>query len=207
MYNKFCRSMLLLIALAVGIAAMSGTALAQNQTSSSGLPASNATTTSANMTLDSAKEQYMSVWNQTEFNATFSTFVEPLSAAGYGVYQEHGSVFRPGETIVLYVEPVGFGYRQIPDGNGSSLYLMNMTADYVIASSNGTELQAIEDVPVGSIVSHRTNTELFLELTLTQARPFPVGDYNIKYTITDEVSGKSFQLEKQIRVAEAGSMA
>ncbi len=207
MYNKFGRNTLLLIALAVGIAAMSGTALAQNQTSSSGLPASNTTTSSANMTLDSAKEQYMSVWNQTEFNATFSTFVEPLSAAGYGVYQEHGSVFRPGETIVLYVEPVGFGYKQIPDGNGSSLYLMNMTADYVIASSNGTELQTIENVPVGSIVSHRANTELFLELTLTQARPFPVGDYNIKYTITDEVSGKSFQLEKQIRVAEAGSMA
>jgi len=207
MYNKFGRSMLLLIALAIGIAAMSGTALAQNQTSSSGLPAGNATTTSANMTLDSAKKQYMSVWNQTEFNAAFSTFVEPLSAAGYGVYQEHDSVFRPGETIVLYVEPVGFGYKQIPDGNGSSLYLMNMTADYVIASSNGTELQTIENVPVGSIVSHRANTELFLELTLTQARPFPVGDYNIKYTITDEVSGKSFQLEKQIRVAEAGSMA
>lgn len=207
MYNKFGRNALLLIALAVGIAAMSGTALAQNQTSSSGLPASNTTTSSANMTLDSAKEQYMSVWNQTEFNATFSTFVKPLSAAGYGVYQEHGSVFRPGETIVLYVEPVGFGYKQIPNGNGSSLYLMNMTADYVIASSNGTELQTIENVPVGSIVSHRANTELFLELTLTQARPFPVGDYNIKYTITDEVSGKSFQLEKQIRVAEAGSMA
>jgi hypothetical protein len=206
MYNKFGRSMLLLIALAVGIAALSGTALAQNQTSSSGLSASNVTT-SANMTLDSAKKQYMSVWNQTEFNATFNTFVEPLSAAGYGVYQEHGSVFRPGETIVLYVEPVGFGYRQIPDGNGSALYLMNMTADYVIASSNGTELQTIEDVPVGSIVSHRANTELFLELTLMQARPFPVGDYDIKYTITDEVSGKSFQLEKQIRVAEAGSMA
>jgi hypothetical protein len=199
-------STLLLIALAIGVAAtVSGTALAQNQTSSE--PPAGNTTTSANMTLESAKEQYMSVWNQTEFNATFNTFVEPLSAAGYGVYQEHGSVFRPGETIVLYVEPVGFGYKQIPDGNGSALYLMNMTADYVIASSNGTELQTIEDVPVGSIVSHRANTELFLELTLTQARPFPAGDYNIKYTITDEVSGKSFQLEKQIRVAEAGSMA
>jgi hypothetical protein len=204
MYNKlFGRNILLLIALAIGLAAVSGTALAQT---SSGPPADNATMP-ANMTLDSAKAQYMYVWNQTEFNATFNTFVKPLSAIGYGVYQVHGNVFRPGETIVLYVEPVGFGYNQIPDGNGSALYLMNMTADYVIAGSNGTELQTIEDVPVGSIISHRANTELFLELTLSQARPFPVGDYNIKYTITDEVSDKSFQLEKQIRVAEAGSMA
>jgi hypothetical protein len=207
MYNKlFGRSTLLLITLAAGVAATaSGTAWAQNQTSS-GPPAGHPTM-QANMTLESAKEQYTAVWNRTEFNATFSTFVEPLSAAGYGVYQEHGSVFRPGETIVLYVEPVAFGYKQIPDGNGSALYLMNMTADYVISSSNGTELQTIQDVPVGSIVSHKPNTELYLELTLTQAQPFPAGDYNIKYTITDEVSGKSFSLEKQIKVAETSGMA
>jgi hypothetical protein len=206
MYNKFFgHSTLLLIALAIGIAAtVSGTALAQNQTSS--WPAGN-TTTSANMTLEFAKKQYISVWNRTEFNAAFSTFVKPLSAAGYGVYQGHGSVFLPGETIALYVEPVGFGYRQIPDGNGSALYLMSMTADYVIASSSGTELQTIENVPVGSIVSHRLNTELFLELTLTQRQPFPAVGYNVKYTITDEVTAKSFQLEKQIRVTEASGMA
>src|SRR5215218_5063010 len=72
--------------------------------------ATNVTATD-NMTIEDARKLYLSVWNQTEFNATFSTFVEPFSAAGYGVYEERSNVFAPGETIVLYVEPVGFAHR------------------------------------------------------------------------------------------------
>ena len=169
--------------------------------------AANVTATN-NMTIEAAKELYLSVWNQTEFNTTFSTFVEPFSAAGYGVYEERSNVFAPGETIVLYVEPVGFAHEQVIDeeggsNNNSTLYLMNMTADYEIAAANGTELQLIEDVQVGNITSHRPNTEMFLTLTLAQeVQPFPVGNYVITYSVTDEVSGESFELEKEITVAE-----
>lgn len=178
--------------------------------------AANVTATN-NMTIEDAKELYLSVWNQTEFNATFSTFVEPFSAAGYGVYEERSNIFEPDETIVIYVEPVGFAHEQVIDEEGGSnnntmLYLMNMTADYEIAAANGTELQLIEDVQVGSITSHRPNTEMFLTLTLTPERfgiieafevqPLPIGSYVITYSVTDEVSGESFQLEKDITVAE-----
>ena len=171
--------------------------------------AANVTATN-NMTIEDAKELYLSVWNQTEFNTTFSTFVEPFSAAGYGVYEERSNVFTPGETIVLYVEPVGFAHEQVigeeggsNNNNNSTLYLMNMTADYEIAAANGTELQLIEDVQVGSITSHRPNTEMFLTLTLApEVQPFPVGNYVITYSVTDEVSGESFELEKEITVAE-----
>jgi hypothetical protein len=178
---------------------------ATNTTTATTAGATNVTATD-NMTIEDAKELYLSVWNQTEFNATFSTFVKPFSAAGYGVYEERSNVFAPGETIVLYVEPVGFAHRQIigeESGNNNTLYLMNMTADYKITAANGTELQLIEDVQVGSITSHRPNTEMFLTLTITpQDQPLPVGDYVITYSVTDEVSGKSFKLEKEITVAE-----
>jgi hypothetical protein len=194
-----------------------------NITAANNMSTTSAATTTANvtatnnMTIEDAKELYLSVWNQTEFNATFSTFVEPFSAAGYGVYEERSNIFAPDETIVLYVEPVGFAHEQVIDEGGSSnnntmLYLMNMTADYEIAAANGTELQLIEDVQVGSITSHRPNTEMFLTLTLTPERfgiieafevqPLPIGSYVITYSVTDEVSGESFQLEKDITVAE-----
>jgi hypothetical protein len=166
-----------------------------------------------NMTIEDAKDLYLSVWNQTEFNATFSTFVEPFSAAGYGVYEERNNIFAPGETIVLYVEPVGFGHEQVIDEVGDSngnntntttLYLMNMTADYEIAAANGTELQLIEDVQAGNITSHRPNTEMFLTLTITpDVQPLPIGSYVITYSVNDEVSGESFQLEKDIIIAES----
>jgi hypothetical protein len=186
---------------------LANTTAVANMTTTSAGTAANVTATN-NMTIEDAKELYLSVWNQTEFNTTFSTFVEPFSAAGYGVYEERSNVFAPGETIVLYVEPVGFAHEQVIDeeggsNNNSTLYLMNMTADYEIAAANGTELQLIEDVQVGSITSHRPNTEMFLTLTLAQeVQPFPVGNYVITYSVTDEVSGESFELEKEITVAE-----
>src|ERR687896_2328044 len=122
---------------------------ANNKSASTSAATTTNLTATNNMTIEDAKELYLSVWNQTEFNATFSTFVEPFSAAGYGVYEERSNIFAPGERIVLYVEPVGFGHRQILDEEGNStntLYLMNITADYKIASANGTELQLIEDM-------------------------------------------------------------
>ena len=163
-----------------------------------------------NMTIEDAKDLYLSVWNQTEFNATFSTFIEPFSAAGYGVYEERNNIFAPGETIVLYVEPVGFGHEQVIDeddvnsnNSDTMLYLMNMTADYEIAAANGTELQLIEDVQVGNITSHRPNTEMILTLTITpDVQPLPIGNYIITYSVNDEISGESFQLEKDIIIAE-----
>jgi hypothetical protein len=83
------------------------------------------------------------------------------------------------------------------------LYLMNMTADYEIAAANGTKLQLIEDVQVGNITSHRPNTEMFLTLTLTpEVQSLPIGSYVITYSVTDEISGESFNLEKNITVAE-----
>ena len=166
---------------------LANTTTAANMTTSAGT-AANVTATN-NMTIEDAKELYLSVWNQTEFNTTFSTFA-------------------PGETIVLYVEPVGFDHLQIIDeegnNNNNTLYLMNITADYKIASANGTELQLIEDMPpVVNITSHRQNTEMFLTLTLTQdVQSLPTGNYVITYSVTDEVSGESFELEKEITVAE-----
>jgi hypothetical protein len=81
--------------------------------------------------LKTAREQFLLAWNHTSFQNQFDTFVN--SADGYGVYEEHKSnVFKPGEPIVLYVEPVGFTHMPISDGGGLTnnikLYLINITA-------------------------------------------------------------------------------
>jgi hypothetical protein len=173
--------------------------------------------------LDAARQQYLSAWNNTAFTSQFDVFIAEGSDLGYGIYREHvpANVFRPGETIVLYVEPVGYGHQPITDSTtineeggssstsgGSSvsatrdttLYVMNMTADYILSDSTGSELQTIEDVPVGNLVSHRQNLELFLTLTLRQDQPFPVGDYIVTYVVHDQVTGQSFQLDRSITI-------
>src|SRR6478609_8237019 len=62
------------------------------------------------------------------FHSAFDIFVVPGSVKGYGMYQSHNSsIFKPGEEILLYIEPVGYSYK--PTG---SLFLMNFTADVVV---------------------------------------------------------------------------
>jgi hypothetical protein len=193
------------------------TALAQSNASSEIVLEGNRITSTSDgnqsiMDLDAARQQYLSVWDDTPFSSQFDVFIEEGSNLGYGVYREHipANIFRPGETIVLYVEPVAFGHHPIvinpavgstgSNNNVTTLYLINMTADYIISDSRGSELQRVEDLPVGELISHRQNLEMFLTLTLSQEQPFPIGDYILKYVIHDQVTGQSFQIEKRITI-------
>jgi len=177
---------------------------------------------SPTMNLEAPRQQYLSAWNNTAFSSRFNTFIEEGTPLGYGIYREHvpANVFRPGETILLYLEPVGYGHKPITvssnqDGVGdnnnntttTTLYLTNITADYIISDPNGTELQSVTDVPVANSTSYRQNTEMFLALPLTQdqdqqSASSPVGDYIITYVVNDQVSGQSFELDKRITIAE-----
>jgi hypothetical protein len=163
--------------------------------------------------LEAARQQYMTAWNNTGFTSQFDVFIAEGTVGFYGQYREHipANVFRPGETIVLYMEPVGFGHQPITvtsvDGLGGAdnasrtLYLIDITADMYGTDSSGTQVFAIEDIPVGeSLISHRQMTEMPLTLTLTQEEPFPVGDYLITYVLHDGVTGQSFQLDRQITI-------
>jgi hypothetical protein len=174
--------------------------------------------------LNAAREQLLLAWNHTGFRSQFDTFVN--SADGYGVYDEHKSnIFKPGEPIVLYVEPVGFTHKPLSsrsssissssgngngNGNGISnnntkLYLINMTAGIVLSDKQGNILLGKENIPLLSVVSHNKNTELFMRLRLTQSSPFPAGDYVVTYTATDVPSGKSFKIIKDIIIAGKSS--
>lgn len=165
--------------------------------------------------LEAVRQEYLSVWNSTAFSSQFDVFIAEGTDGGYGVYREHtpANIFRPGETIVLYLEPVGFGHQAITATstddvgiNDSSvsmpMYLIEMTVDIIISDAAGTQLQALEDLPGASFISHRENTEFPLVVTLTQSEPFPVGDYILSYIIYDQVRGQSFQIDRQITIDE-----
>jgi hypothetical protein len=150
--------------------------------------------------------QQQNVMNQTSagFHSVFNTFVVPGSSHGYGIYEEHKSnVFRPGEKIALYIEPVGFTHRPITGTTNKSetLYLSNFTADVVISDKTGKVLGGVQNLPVSEILSHHKNNEISLTVSLTQSKPFPVGGYMIKYLIRDVLSGNAFQIVKNIKVA------
>jgi len=164
--------------------------------------------------VEAARQQYLNAWNNTAFSSQFDVFVAEESVGFYGQYREHvpANVFRPGETIVLYIEPVGFGHQPIIDTTGANrtesgaatsrtLYLIDMTADIIGFDSSGAQVFAFEDVPVtDNFISHSQNTEIPMTLTVSQEEPFPVGDYMIRYIVHDQVTGQSFQIDRQITI-------
>jgi hypothetical protein len=141
-----------------------------------------------------------SVAGEQTFRSAFDTFVSS-EPGGYGIYEERKSnVFEQGETFLLYVEPVGYAYGTVTDEDGNTLYTMNFTLDFIISDRNGNILGGQEGLPVSNIVSYHQNKELNLDISIDQSSPFPPGDYVITYRITDENSGKSFDIRKDVTV-------
>ena len=91
---------------------------------------------------------------QQTFRSAFDTFVSSESG-GYGIYEDRKSnVFKPGETILLYVEPLGYTYGTVTDEDGNTLYTINFTLDFIISDKNENVLGGQEDLPVSNIVYH-----------------------------------------------------
>jgi hypothetical protein len=153
------------------------------------------------MKYEAAREQFLKSWDQLEFEPRGATFVNESAVIGNGQYQEHSNVFPPGENIVLYVQPIGFGHKQIQGQNGEKLYLMNFTADIVLSMKNGTIVGGGQDITLSQPISHYRNTELYTTLTVTQKNPFPAGDYIFKYTLKDQTTGKSFDISKDVTIS------
>jgi hypothetical protein len=73
-------------------------------------------------------------------------------------------------------------------------------SNFLIGTKNGTIIGGGQDIKLAQPVSHYRNTELFITLTVTQTNPFPAGDYVIKYTVKDQIKGKSFDISKDITI-------
>lgn len=140
------------------------------------------------------------------FAPTTSLFVKPESYGGYGVYEEHGYTFAPGEDIELYLEPVGYSYSTIESNipNGKTQYLMEFTA-VVISDTSGNILGGFQKLQISKIVSHHQNKEINLNITLSQSEPFPDGDYKVEYTVHDEPSGNTFKIIKDVTISASTS--
>ncbi len=154
--------------------------------------------------LESAKQQYLSAWDLSEFHSGFDTFIEAGSAKGYGTYNEINSknVFMPTKTIELYIEPLGFGYKPTIDKEGNILHQINFTANVLVFDKYGNQTGGMSyDIPV--IASHNKNTEDYFTIPINKEDiPLSGGEYVIRYFITDESSGETFEITKKIKIAQ-----
>jgi hypothetical protein len=110
------------------------------------------------------------------------------SASGVGVYTPRADHrYRSGESLHLYVEPVGYGFGD--DGLGNKLIALNV--DMTLRSEAGEALGTIENITTINVSSRVKNRELFLSLNLTlDESSLPLGKYKAEFVIRDQNSDK-----------------
>ena len=113
---------------------VAGNATATNASSTTIPSTINITNKAAVTSFQAARHQYLEAWNHTTFHSAFDAFIQQGSDKGYGVYITHPPVFKPGDSIALYVEPVGYSFKQVIDEQGNSLNQVNLTADITLTT-------------------------------------------------------------------------
>lgn len=133
--------------------------------------------------LDVMSEGLDLLWGQTPLTVRKAVFVQ-ANPGGFGVYQgRDGSVFKPGEKLMIYAEPVGYAYRK--DGDA---YEVDLVADVALRSPRGT-LGAQKNFATFGLKSLVKNREFYAFITYDFSG-LEAGEYVAKTTLTDQVSGK-----------------
>jgi hypothetical protein len=109
---------------------------------------------------------------------------------GFGIYQPRANnVFRAGEPLIVYAEPVGMGWSAAADVNRA-----HVAADFEIRTTDGKILGGQKDFGAFEFTSRDQNHEIMTHLTIRLSGVRP-GRYVFAATYRDQVSGKSANME------------
>lgn len=121
----------------------------------------------------------LDIWSNTPLSVAQSVLVKE-KATGYGMYaQRPDNVYKAGDPILLYVEPVGYTIKREGD-----VYAFGMSADFEVTSEDGKILGGQRGFGRWSFKSRRPNFELFINLTYTLTGVKP-GEYTIETKLKD----------------------
>lgn len=138
---------------------------------------------------DAMRKGALQVWTSGPLLFRKAIFVTK-APAGFGIYDPRpDSVFKPGEKLFIYVEPVGFTWKE---KNG--LNHAQIVADLVLKDEEGTVLGEQKGFGTFTFDSREENMEVMTALTIdfTEAPP---GKYTAELKFTDTEGDKSATFE------------
>ena len=134
--------------------------------------------------LDQLNDEVAKVWASSPL--AFRNLMLVNGAEGFGDYNPRdGNTFKAGETLMVYVEPVGFTYAQENDR-----YAFALSADLSIESdaghiiAEGADLFLIDD-------SSRVQIREFYMVLSVKVPEIKTGGYKAVYQVKDMNSGKT----------------
>jgi hypothetical protein len=147
--------------------------------------------------LDAAQQKVFDAWQNVPFSQRAVLF-ETASSTGFGMYTDRKSnVFKPNEKIITYVEPVGYGWKDLPD----NVFELNIVADLKLLSEHGDVLNEQKAFSTNDLKSHHANMEFSMDFTLSLT-DVPAGKYKIEYTLHDVSTKQDSTFQQDIVIAE-----
>jgi len=144
------------------------------------------------------EEALMVVRSKADLEFVNVTFTNE-DAWGFGMYnQRKDTIFAQGETFLMYGEAKNYTIKEIK----KDLYEIYLKEDIYILDKNNKVLFKQEDFLDYHITSHSKNFDLFINNTLTQTSPFPVGDYKFLLVLKDVFSEKTTEVTIDFTVIE-----
>ena len=82
------------------------------------------------------------------------------------------------------------------------ILLIPLISNFILTDRNGVEFGRQLDIPMTDLISHHQNEELYFDLSLTGTDNLEPGDYIVKWTVTDENSGQTFDIVKDLTLIQ-----
>jgi hypothetical protein len=124
------------------------------------------------------------VWDQAPLGCRRSLWVAE-KASGFGDYNPRETdIFSSGEAMLVYAEPIGFGWRK-----SGEIWHAELVADIVIHSKDGGEIYHQSDFARLPVASRARIREFFVDLTYTLTG-IPAGSYLLDTVLRDTNTAK-----------------
>lgn len=120
--------------------------------------------------------------------------------SGFGMFEPRpDNVFKPGEKIVAYIEPVGLTWKP---ARVLKKMETRFTVDFDLLDGSGTVLGSQKAFGNFTFTGISKNAEIFATLTLDVSEA-PVGSYVLRYHLNDTNSGKTASVDLPFSIAAA----
>ncbi len=119
--------------------------------------------------------------------------------AGYAMYEpKEAPVFKPGESLISYVEPVGLSWKQSPVQGKIETHF---TVDFDILNPAGDVLAGQKAFGDFTFTGFFRNQEIYSTLTIDVSGA-PAGDYVLRFHFNDVNSGKKTTVDQPFKIAD-----
>jgi hypothetical protein len=146
--------------------------------------------------LTAARSLLALVWQATPALTFTEATLVAQNATGYGVFNPRSTnQFKQGDPILIYCEPVGFGYGS----PGAGLFSVNFFVDLQVLDSAGSKLADAPAATEYNLTTRHQNQEVQANITYNLDGLQP-GRYTLITTLRDKNSLKSGSFQTAIEI-------